>query len=369
MTTKTERLGRNDPCWCGSGEKYKKCHLHREQEKPLPAEALSAESGRFFRTKKCLHPLASSESCGKIIEAHTIQRGGALAGIVDKSGHVLSFYPLRPTKPDKPRKVGWRDASTFSGFCQRHDGETFRPLEQKVFVGSDEQCFLLAYRAQCHELYQKQASDRSHEPLSRLIDRGKSPEEQRVIQRIHGAFAAGVHRGSEDARTHKERMDTELLQGQYSDWRRLFISFEGQMCVVSTGVPTPNHNFAGDELQTLHDLSSRLQSLYFGPVKSQQGGVWVFLWRPEDDAPRRFLEDIQKVPREFLPNMLVQFMFAYVENTFFSIEWWESLSSQAQEHLIRLARMGNPYYNNWKYMPGAFVPWRITSIASTYAAV
>ena len=22
----TEQLGRNDPCWCGSGKKFKKCH-------------------------------------------------------------------------------------------------------------------------------------------------------------------------------------------------------------------------------------------------------------------------------------------------------------------------------------------------------
>ena len=22
----SEQLGRNDPCWCGSGKKYKKCH-------------------------------------------------------------------------------------------------------------------------------------------------------------------------------------------------------------------------------------------------------------------------------------------------------------------------------------------------------
>jgi hypothetical protein len=25
-------LGRNDPCWCGSGRKYKKCHLSLDQE-------------------------------------------------------------------------------------------------------------------------------------------------------------------------------------------------------------------------------------------------------------------------------------------------------------------------------------------------
>jgi hypothetical protein len=26
-------LGRNDICWCGSGKKYKKCHLEADEEK------------------------------------------------------------------------------------------------------------------------------------------------------------------------------------------------------------------------------------------------------------------------------------------------------------------------------------------------
>ena len=25
-TTSHHKIGRNDPCWCGSGKKYKKCH-------------------------------------------------------------------------------------------------------------------------------------------------------------------------------------------------------------------------------------------------------------------------------------------------------------------------------------------------------
>jgi len=27
------RLGRNDPCWCGSGKKYKRCHLEQDEKK------------------------------------------------------------------------------------------------------------------------------------------------------------------------------------------------------------------------------------------------------------------------------------------------------------------------------------------------
>ena len=23
----SSKIGRNDPCWCGSGKKYKKCHM------------------------------------------------------------------------------------------------------------------------------------------------------------------------------------------------------------------------------------------------------------------------------------------------------------------------------------------------------
>jgi uncharacterized protein YecA (UPF0149 family) len=29
-TTK-ERMGRNDPCWCGSGKKYKHCHWRQDR--------------------------------------------------------------------------------------------------------------------------------------------------------------------------------------------------------------------------------------------------------------------------------------------------------------------------------------------------
>lgn len=26
-----ERPGRNDPCWCGSGQKYERCHLQSDE--------------------------------------------------------------------------------------------------------------------------------------------------------------------------------------------------------------------------------------------------------------------------------------------------------------------------------------------------
>ncbi len=32
-----QKPGRNEPCWCGSGEKYKKCHLLDDEKKAAKA--------------------------------------------------------------------------------------------------------------------------------------------------------------------------------------------------------------------------------------------------------------------------------------------------------------------------------------------
>ena len=43
-------LGRNDSCWCGSGRKYKNCHLHSDDRKRSAerASAFAARPGRGF---------------------------------------------------------------------------------------------------------------------------------------------------------------------------------------------------------------------------------------------------------------------------------------------------------------------------------
>ncbi len=36
-----QRPGRNDPCWCGSGKKYKKCHLPEDDKKTAKSCSLN----------------------------------------------------------------------------------------------------------------------------------------------------------------------------------------------------------------------------------------------------------------------------------------------------------------------------------------
>ena len=360
------KLGRNDPCWCESGKKYKKCHLVREREKPMPFPAVLGSIRSFFNIKECLHPLASKAICGKIIAAHTIQRQGALAKLVDKSGHYLTFYQQPANKLLEPQRRGWREASTFAGFCDRHDSSTFAPLEKYPFTGTAEQCFLLAYRAECHELYQKQASSRTQNTILSLVDRGMSPEDQMIMQTRQQIVGDGVKKGLSDSRHYKRIMDAEFIERRFDAYAKLFIQFEGDIVVAGTGASTTNRSLSGEELFSLHDPNALIPRLYVGVVPSKSGGAAVLIWRRNDSVTERFIRDLYQLPRKELSSVIVQFIFAYIENTYFSDKWWSTLTSEEQAHVRTLATMGNPYYTAWSYRK-LTLPWQVTNFSGDWS--
>jgi hypothetical protein len=40
---KKAEIGRNEACWCGSGKKYKRCHLERDEHKRRMKGGLGAK--------------------------------------------------------------------------------------------------------------------------------------------------------------------------------------------------------------------------------------------------------------------------------------------------------------------------------------
>ena len=161
---KPNKVGRNDSCPCGSGRKYKHCCLRSGEIQLEPSGTISWEEESAAAAKAigrgmcCAPPNARHDCVPKIVRSHTVPRS-SLSHIAEK-GHVLScradVISLKThgtAPPPKPR--GIQNASTFTGFCARHDHDIFRPLETAPFTSTPEQCFLLAYRALARELYLK----------------------------------------------------------------------------------------------------------------------------------------------------------------------------------------------------------------------
>src|SRR6266446_1618780 len=102
------RLGRNQLCWCGSGSKYKNCHLRLESAQVVPPSAQHNVALRAWDQKECLHPEAASGGCNQIVSAHTIQRSRVLGRITDSTNHVRTFHRVDLTAFAEigPRRVG-----------------------------------------------------------------------------------------------------------------------------------------------------------------------------------------------------------------------------------------------------------------------
>jgi hypothetical protein len=118
----------------------------------------SEELADFFRTRKiefgkCLEPLMQCDQ--PAIRAHSIQNRQTIA-LLEEDNHVIAWQPrFSKAGPEiKLRRICRNDASTFAGFCNKHDTDLFQPLDTKSFDITDrEQLFLLAYRGITCELH------------------------------------------------------------------------------------------------------------------------------------------------------------------------------------------------------------------------
>ena len=257
------KVGRNDPCWCGSGKKFKKCHLNRGRERALPPAAVQAALRQNANLRTCLHPNAEPEVCDATIAAHTVQRSRVLHQLIDSNQHVLTFHPQYRGGgfSSGPFRVGWRKASTITGFCGRHDRETFRSLEVGGFRVSHEQCFLLGYRALCHEIFTKKQISSGHPVRKALIDRGKTLSDQIATQRIIGSYQLAVDQGLKNLGRLKEAFDPGILTNDPSVCDAVAIEFVGPLSIATTANMTPVVDIEGRHLQDLKDLSQSLDCL------------------------------------------------------------------------------------------------------------
>lgn len=352
-------LGRNDPCWCGSGLKYKRCHLLREGQKVLPSEAILRPFKERLRARTCWHPEADARLCDKIVNAHTVQRSRVLSALTDHSQHVLTFHPShgRRTDSDAPSRAGWRAASTFPGFCSRHDNTTFASLERVPFTGTREQCFLLGYRALCHELHMKRAVVDSDIATRQLLDRGLPPDEQLKTQTNFGAFTTGADAALRDLLHVKSAMDRALIQRDFNVCQMAIVEFDGPVVIAGAGTLTPDVDLSGHQLQVLEDLSARCEWLGLASDVTTGGGAVVLTWLAGDEAPLRWVRSLLDCSPEKKLAYLPQIMLFHLENVYLQAAWWDALAPTDRIHLAGLATEPDAEYEPDRFSDRVLVPW------------
>lgn len=340
---------RNKPCWCGSGKKFKHCHLGREQQEPIKHWEVDKELRQSFDRKICSAPSDWQGDCtGNIIKAHTVPRSSSLSKIA-RDGHVYAFVLnmenlTRNNGKIVPELLGVKKASTFSGFCSNHDNAIFEPIENHEFNGSPEHCFLLGYRAIARELYTKESSSQL-DGLRKMADKGRDISTQRAIQMFNSVFDTGLAAGVKDIRKIKARYDQALTGCDFSNVRAYVLEIKTPPPVMCSAGWFPTLDFDANILQDLTDLTRTPHGMTCTSFWGGDSGAIVFQWFSEDDETcERFVRSLHAIDDINLTAAVFRLLFEYFENVFIEPEWWEALPEKTRSALInRMARSASPF--------------------------
>ena len=338
----------NEPCWCGSGQKWKKCHRNREQE---PQPNYFAETSKFWKAFDngiCLHPLAPTGCSKGLIKAHTIQRSGALNSIAEDE-HVYwakeAVHRLHQNNGKLvPQRVGVREASTFRGFCNKHDTEIFAPIEKQDVKLSRETALLLMFRAVSLEIHQKRSAIKSFQNLVRP-DAGMSLSQQIDVQNILAAFAHGMELGLRDLERFKKDADRILISGDFSEMNLAFVEFDGVLPVMASGAFQPEWDFQGERLQDLADANLQQAAMTLTSINGKT--VAAICWVGKDsDKIEKFAESFLAINDADKATAIGEACFLLTENTVINPSFWEGLSIQEKDGVSRLMQFGMVNDNN-----------------------
>jgi len=307
---------------------------------------------KAFSHDRCMVPVELVHECVKEFgNSHTISRTRSLSSI-ERDGRVYGIKrtPGAFDKNDKLFKfefVGWKkEASTFRGFCQAHDGPLFAPIEVGRFPNNIESYFLLGYRSLCRELYLK---------LSALELANDSSVESFL------SFS------KDELAKKKQEYDEILISKNYSDVRSLVISFEQPPPVMASFSILPDFDFSNNKIQDLETINGIEQDIRI--VEQQTGqrlilnpayvplikklkpellnepdliccnsffdgtrGKLVFTWtKSSESSCNKLSESLLILDSSEIPSYLLQFIFGYSENCYLSPNWWDQLTHEQRQ--------------------------------------
>lgn len=345
---------RNKPCWCGSGIKYKKCHLPKEQELKVPSYKIHNDFTNSLKYKICKVPNELKHECSdKIIKAHTISKSVNLKNIArDGKVYGMNFDMLDiegDSNPVKLELIHINQASIFYIFCSKHDKNLFAPLEDVEFIFSNEQIFLLAYRTVAKAIYMKEQQVRMFSENVSTYDKGFTNKfQQFYMQSISHMFSDEESQLSDITRI-KKIFDDDLLVSKYDNMKYYCILIDKVPEIMMAGVLNPDRDFDGNVLVDYVNYPTKeYNAILTSIIKIKNNGAIIFSWnsRIESQECDIFIESLHNLNNEDKINAIACLLLKKNnENLYFSPSWYETLDSN-KKRLVDESYVIDEYINH-----------------------
>ena len=346
---------RNEPCWCGSGKKYKKCHFVSDiQKKEIhPGSNSQKKEGHFesvinthlrtYGKERCCAKDAGFGDCsGKIKKAGSVSRNSGLSEI-SRSGKIMC-YDLDLTAIKKDSKRLFLKAienkidiiSVFYGFCEKHDLSLFSCLENEDFTGRSDQCLAIACRNINRGLH-CQDTGLYLRDLYSGVDMIMTP----VFQRYYDSFTNRCNLGAEEERKDLKNMHDYLFQSlakkEYEILQSLVIKFDALLPYMFTDAWSPYIDIHDRKLQDIF-LTELPKKVFMSSFTDRNCSYICMSWLDTDHAPGKIIaEQIKNLSPDKQPETILLLAVMNMINVTFNPDWFKALNSDQRKLLDALA--------------------------------
>lgn len=308
-----------------------------ERTDAFDLESYQSEIQQKMRKGRCLHYDAGVR-CSRIIDAHSIQKNGALSLIAD-AGNVYAIS-RNFTDVKKSRggvcftRQGIGMVSTFRGFCERHDTEVFAPIDTRPLQPTTQQVLLYAYRSLCREVFVKEGAFQS------LEQQAQHNAANTGIHTLLSDMRQGTEIGLKNLRLQKQLYDESLSTETYSDVKYVVFHSAQMPTIVFSGLIYPHFDFLGRQLQDLGNKSQTLDLITFSFAPMSAGWGIVFAWHVRSGKTcLEFMKSLAtRIAHDRNPgDHLFRLVVSNCENLAIAPQWWESLSQPSRSAVEKAA--------------------------------
>lgn len=308
----------------------------RESKRPPHPSMLDKKIKDSVSPIDCLTPKSFRPDCSSsIIFAHSISRSGSLSKIA-RDNHVYSMEPsINEISKNNgllpPKLIGWKLASTFPGFCSKHDSMLFSCVENRPFQSQEIQIFRLAYRSLAVELYRKHwAKSASNIRGSLASHKGAG-----AILFHNMALALEID-GENDLLRYKRVFDLALENNEVVPMRSLVIEFDGVFPVQCSTAFTPSNDIDGERIQEI-DFGVECSLAFLNSFYSNNKSYILLSWLARDDeVVGKLARSIELKDGGSLPSLLASYIFCVTDGVCISPDWYDSLIDGVKSKIINM---------------------------------
>lgn len=346
MTIDMTKIKKSESCPCGSGKLYRSCCFNAK-DKELIREDLKENSKyieNFMRNRMnntkiecCLYP--NKEECQGIIKrAHTLQNNGILSRL-SENGHVMVNEAKSDAYGIKIEFVpkGRNEATTFTGFCHKHDTELFVDIETKEYEQLPKQNFLFAYRAFSQEYHKKLKAFDNFRGIFR--DKPSLIKEVDLVVQYR-------YRQLEmfDMEEYKKIFDNILLSQDYSRLNSIIIKLDKVYDFAVTTMFTPTRDLNGKELNDAYsEEEERQKSCFITIFPSNNETIIILSWlNDDDDLLKEFANQVRNLGEDELKIYLNNILPMYTENIILNPKLWNKMPNYSKRKLIEVLQAEFP---------------------------